>query len=75
MADTAHPAAHFPLHPLAALKSALYQLGEFFVVYPERRMRLKEIDALRGKTDAELAAIGLTRDEIVSRVLSASYNL
>jgi uncharacterized protein YjiS (DUF1127 family) len=43
-------------------------LGQGMNAYILRKSRMPEIDALNAKTDAELAAMGLTRDDIPRHV-------
>jgi hypothetical protein len=43
-------------------------LGQGFNAYLERKSRLHEIEALNAKTDAELQAMGLRRDDIPRHV-------
>ncbi|MDF1619995.1 hypothetical protein [Pseudothioclava nitratireducens] len=53
---------------LATIFAALAGVGAQLLRYAERRARLDELDALRAKSDAELAAMGLRRDSIAQHV-------
>ncbi len=44
------------------------RIGAAFEAYAYRYGRLDQVDALRAKSDAELRAMGLTRDRIVHYV-------
>ncbi|MFD1344788.1 hypothetical protein [Litorisediminicola beolgyonensis] len=43
-------------------------LGDVYMRYAETKARLPQIRALEAKTDAELAEMGLTRDDIPRHV-------
>lgn len=58
------------LGPLGAFASAL---GRAMIVNREMDTRLRRIAALREKSDAELDAMGLTRDRIVHHVFRDIY--
>lgn len=52
----------------AQLDAFLSAFGQGFNAYLERRSRLDRIRALNAKSDAELAQMGLTRDQIPQHV-------
>lgn len=43
-------------------------IGEGFVAYADRRSRRAQIEALNALSDSELAARGISRDQIVAHV-------
>ena len=73
----AHRATHFPANPLAqatgALRRGLAALRarawRSLEAYAEARSRRPQIEALNALSDAELAAIGLKRHQIVAFVV------
>lgn len=50
-------------------------IGQGFNAYLERRSRLDRVRALSAKSDAELAKLGIKRDEIVSHVFRDLFYL
>ncbi len=50
------------------LRRMMQRIGDGMVVFIERQSRLDRVQRLRAKSDAELAEIGLRRDEIVRHV-------
>ncbi|KEO56456.1 hypothetical protein [Thioclava pacifica] len=47
---------------------AVHGIAEGLVTYMERQSRQSQIQRLEAKSDAELAAMGLSRDRIVAHV-------
>ncbi|WP_176473852.1 hypothetical protein [Actibacterium ureilyticum] len=60
---------------LTAIGAPFRALGRGLVRMAEQNPRLKRIQALQAKSDAELAELGLKRDDIVHHVFRASYYL
>lgn len=54
----------------ASLKSFFSAIGNGLVAAAENSSRMKRIQALQSMTDAQLAAIGIKRDDIVRHVFS-----
>ncbi|GGD24897.1 DUF1127 domain-containing protein [Sinisalibacter lacisalsi] len=54
---------------------SLAAIGTFFVEYAEFRSRRGEIEALQRLSDDQLAARGLTRDDIVPHVFAGHFYL
>jgi uncharacterized protein YjiS (DUF1127 family) len=50
-------------------------IGQGFNAYLESRSRIRQIEALNAKSDAELAAMGLSRDRIPAHVFSDLFYL
>ncbi len=50
-------------------------IGDGMVVFMERQSRLDSVQRLRAKSDAELAEMGLRRDEIVRHVFRDRFFL
>lgn len=57
------------------LDSFFTSLGQGFNAYIERRSRSEEIRRLEAMTDAELAAIGISRDRILHHVFRDIFYL
>jgi uncharacterized protein YjiS (DUF1127 family) len=53
---------------MAQLGNVLASIGDAIMRASEASSRIGQIEALRAKSDAELAQIGITRDEIVHYV-------
>ena len=58
---------------LSHLSTFLKSIGESFLRAGEASSRIHRVEALRAKTDAELAAIGIKRDDIVHHVFKDLY--
>lgn len=70
-----YSATHFTEDHPSILARSLSAIGTFFVGYAEARSHYREIQALQAKSDAELADLGIERNDIVRRVFSDSYYL
>lgn len=59
-------------HPSGALRARFSRLfasvGEGFVAYADRRSRRAQIEELNALSDSDLAARGISRDQIVAHV-------
>ena len=62
----------FSLGFLAALFVAL---GRFLVLIAEANSKVRELERLNGRSDAQLAARGLTRDGEIRRIMGVSAAL
>jgi uncharacterized protein YjiS (DUF1127 family) len=58
---------------LARLDAFFAGLGQGMNAYMHRKSRMDEIEALNAKTDAELAEIGITRDDIPRYVFRDTF--
>ena len=58
---------------LTAIGSFFAAIGHALVKSAESSSRMKKLQALQAKSDEELAALGLTRDEIPHHVFSDLY--
>ncbi len=58
---------------LAQITSMFRTIGDWFVKMSESSSRIKTIEALHAKTDAELAQMGIKRDDIAHHVLKDLY--
>lgn len=63
---THHTDTRAPL--MARIDAFFATLGQGMNAYMHRKSRMDVIDALNAKTDAELAALGITRDGIPAYV-------
>jgi hypothetical protein len=71
---TANTTAHTIVHNgLSAVKSFFVSLGVAMMENSAGARRLNHIKALQSKSDAQLAAMGLKRDEIVHHVFRDLY--
>lgn len=53
---------------LNVLSSPFVALGDFFVALCENNSRVKRVEQLNALSDAELAKLGIKREDIVSHV-------
>lgn len=58
---------------LAQLKKLFKSIGAGIIRATEASSRLKHVEALRAKSDAELAGMGIKRDDIVHHVFRDLY--
>lgn len=63
---SSHVSAHTGIS--AKLAGMFHSISVAMVAYMERRARTEQITALQGKSDAELAKLGITREQIPSYV-------
>lgn len=68
--STSAPAHHSILRVLAAPFMAI---GNFLIAIGEAQSRAEQVKRLHDMSDAELAANGITRDEIVHHVFKDIY--
>ncbi len=69
--DTAQThAADLPHRIAAGIKNAFSVLGQAMIAAASANRRLKLVERLNEKSDAELAQMGLRREDIVRRVFS-----
>lgn len=57
------------------LMAPLRAIGRFFITVMEQNSRVQLVERLNAKSDAELAKMGLRRDEIVHHVFRDLYYL
>ena len=62
-----------PNRIIASAKRILAALGRAVVTNAEAEARLGKINALQAKSDAELARLGIARDDIVHHVFRDIY--
>ncbi|WP_421702887.1 hypothetical protein [Aliiroseovarius sp.] len=74
--------AHILSHPNTGafhlsdiLMAPLRAVGRFFITVMEQNSRVQLVERLNAKSDAELAKIGIERDEIVHHVFRDLYYL
>ncbi len=67
--------AHSSKSALSAIGGFLASIGAAMVKVSSNNGRLKEVDRLQAKTDADLAAMGLKREDIVHHVFRDMYYL
>lgn len=58
---------------MARVDAFFATLGQGMNAYMHRKSRMDEIEALHAKTDAELAAMGITRDRIPHYVFRDTF--
>lgn len=58
---------------MARVDAFFATLGQGMNAYMHRKSRMDEIEALNAKTDTELAAMGLTRDDIPRHVFRDTF--
>lgn len=64
----AYTITHFSPEIRQRIDAAFARLGQGVNAYVEARSRRDRIEALEAKSDADLARMGLTRDQIVAHV-------
>jgi transposase len=64
----AHTITHFSPDIRCRIDAFFSRFGQGMSLYIESHSRRDKIDALEARSDAELAAMGLKRDEIVGHV-------
>ncbi|WP_300520483.1 hypothetical protein [Aliiroseovarius sp.] len=62
-------------HATDILLAPFRAIGRFFILVMENNSRVQMVERLNAKSDAELAEIGLKRDEIVHHVFRDLYYL
>ena len=63
------------LHAIDILLAPFRAIGRFFITVMEQNSRVQLVERLNAKSDAELAEMGLSRDEIVHHVFRDLYYL
>lgn len=73
--NTAHPAplSHFAQRAGAGLRRFFAGIGNGLINGSTAHRRYEQVQYLQGKTDAQLADMGLTRDAIVHHVFKDLY--
>lgn len=65
----------FHLNPWAIIKSVAGLVGGFFVAISVANRRIAEMEALQAKSDAQLAKMGLRREDIARHVFRDTLHL
>lgn len=60
---------------LGFLAAPFAALGRFLVLIAEANSQFRELERLKGRSDAQLAARGLTRDGEIRRIMGVSASL
>jgi uncharacterized protein YjiS (DUF1127 family) len=68
-----HPRGETRARLMARLDAFFAALGQGMNAYMHRKSRMDEIEALNARTDAELAALGITRDDIPRYVFRDTF--
>lgn len=68
-----HPHSDTRARLMARVDAFFASLGQGMNAYMHRKSRMDEIEALNAKSDAELAEIGITRDDIPRYVFRDTF--
>ena len=66
--QSSHHGSHVAQAIWSGVKSVVLFVGHIFQSIPDTNMRVRQLEALQAKSDKELAAMGLRREDIARYV-------